>query len=140
MRNVKVISLDVRPRFCHGCKRTGTRCTVCHHPDRQFIEAGRCAGVSLDVLSEKYSVHRKAIWRHMRQHVSADERALYLADLPMEELAHKAAEASISLLDYLALTRKIVMGALVTAGAVETRPLSLSWHHVPPNCCGSRVS
>src|SRR5271166_1631473 len=99
-------------------KNKVTRCTVCHHVDRTAIEVGRIAGCSLHALAAKYALDHKAIWRHMRNHVSADERALLIADISIRELAQRAAEEGLSLLDYLAIVRKTIMGALITAGGV----------------------
>jgi hypothetical protein len=93
-------------------------CQVCRHPERAAIEVARLAGVSLKALEAKYGVNFKAVWRHMRDHVSAADKAAIIADIPVQELAARAAEEGMSLLDYLAIVRKAVMGALITASGV----------------------
>ena len=54
-------------------------CQVCRHPERERIEALRASGASLDALAKKFHVHRDAIWRHWKDHVSADLKIQYLA-------------------------------------------------------------
>lgn len=88
-------------------------CTVCRHPERQRIEALHTAGVSLDRLAEKFSVHRDAIWRHCREHISEQTRVGYLiGPARIAELGEIAAEESESILDYLVILRSAIFGML----------------------------
>jgi hypothetical protein len=93
----------------NGQKRTlspANRCAVCRNPERPRIEALHCAGVSLDKLSEQFSLHRDAIWRHMGRHVTDDRKAGYLIGAgKIAQLAEYAAEESTSLIDYYAILR-----------------------------------
>jgi hypothetical protein len=95
------------------------RCAICAHPERALIEAGHVAGVSTIVTSAKYGMSRRAIFRHMKNHVTPEERAEYLADVPLAKLAERAAEEGVSLLDYVAIVRKTLMDALLTAHALR---------------------
>jgi hypothetical protein len=89
------------------------RCVVCHHPERVRIEALRTARVSLDKLSEQFGIHRDAIWRHVENHVSDATKASYLlGPAKIADLANAAADESRSVIDYLAITRSIIMNAL----------------------------
>lgn len=73
----------------------------------------RCAGVSLDKLSEQFGVHRDAIWRHMERHVTAEAKISYLAGpAKIAQLAEVAAEESESVLDYLRILRSTLFGFL----------------------------
>lgn len=94
---------------------TSTRCTVCRHDERWRIELLRAGGASLDSLAEKFKVHRDAIHRHYRDHVSAEAKANYLAGpMQLEELAAKAADTGVSVLDNLHAIRVILMGHLAS--------------------------
>jgi hypothetical protein len=97
----------MRPRRFHS--RAGRGCLVCAHKDRVRIEASRVAGVSLDNLSRKFAVSRDSIFRHMRDHVDADLRAQYLAEVPIKDLAKAAADEGCSVLEYLAIVRSALM-------------------------------
>jgi hypothetical protein len=99
----------------------GPVCQVCQHRDRALIEATRMAGASLDNIASKYGVHRDSLWRHMRRHVSDEQKAAYISDVPLRELAAKAAEESLSLLDYLALIRATLMQQFQLAAVVDDR-------------------
>jgi hypothetical protein len=53
---------------------------------------GHVAGCSLEALSGRYATaehpaHRSSIHRHVRDHVTEANRASYLADIPLQELA-----------------------------------------------------
>jgi hypothetical protein len=88
--------------------RKGPTCSVCKHPERARIEATRVAGASLDSIAAKYSIGRDALWRHMARHVPEDVGAQYLADVPIKELAARASEEGVSLLDYFAIVRGVL--------------------------------
>ena len=89
------------------------RCQVCHHPERVRIEALRTAGVSLDKLAEQFSIRRDGIWRHCERHVSDETKVGYLlGPAKVADLANAAADESRSVIDYLTITRSIIMNAL----------------------------
>jgi hypothetical protein len=99
--------------------RTGRKlsrtCQVCQHEERWRIELLRAGGATLDSLATKFNVHRDAIHRHYRLHVSAEMKAGYLAGpVQLEELAVKAADTGVSVLDNLHAIRVILMGHLAS--------------------------
>jgi hypothetical protein len=96
-------------------------CTVCRHPHRALIEAAKVAGVSGDIIAEKYSVGRDALYRHMRNHVSEEDRASYIADIPLKELAAKAAEEGMSLIGYFSIVRSTLMQQFQLAASLNDR-------------------
>lgn len=81
----------------------------------------RLSGASLDSIAAKFSVKRDAIWRHMAKHVDADRRAVLVADVPLKELAERAADEGVSLLDYFAIVRSAVMQQLISAASMNDR-------------------
>jgi len=89
-------------------------CQICKHPERTRIESLRASGVSIDVLAKKFKVHRDAVWRHYKSHVSADSKLNYLAGpATINELRDQAQKEGGSLLDYLITLRSLLMGAIV---------------------------
>jgi hypothetical protein len=102
-------------------KITKARCIVCGHNDRALIEAGRISGISIDVLAAKFKVSRDAIWRHCKAHISDDARADYLAAIPMEELAEKAAAEGVSVLEYFRIIRSTLMSQFQLAASLNDR-------------------
>jgi hypothetical protein len=108
-----------RQRRFHS--RKGPACSVCTHKDRSRIEASRIAGVSLTNLAKKFSVGRDSIHRHMANHVSEDERAMYIAETPIRDLAEAAASEGCSVLEYLAVIRTALMGQFQLACAANDR-------------------
>jgi len=101
--------------------RKGAVCSICKHPERVRIEATRIAGASLDSIAKKFGVSRDAVHRHMRAHVDDDLRAQYLADVPIKELAARAANEGVSLLDYFAIIRGILLQQFQLAASVNDK-------------------
>lgn len=98
-------------------KKRGRSCSICGHPERHLIEAARISGVSLDAIAAKWSVSRDSVFRHMKSHVTEDQRGAYLVDVPVAEMARRAAEESTSLIDYLSLVRKQLIAGMLHASA-----------------------
>ncbi|TGP55770.1 hypothetical protein EN868_11650 [Mesorhizobium sp. M2D.F.Ca.ET.225.01.1.1] len=101
-----------------------SRCAVCRHPDRLRIEMLRLAGMSLESVAEKFELGsggRDSLWRHMKNHVTEDEKAVMLADVPIAEAAARAAEEGIALIDYLALIRSSLLQQVRLAATVNDR-------------------
>ena len=91
-------------------------CAVCRHPERARIEALRIGGASLDSLAAKFTVHRDALWRHMRNHVSADAKASILIGVaPLEQLREKALEEKGSVLEHLQIARSMTLNAMLAS-------------------------
>jgi hypothetical protein len=109
----------VRAKFSR--KKHGHRpCSICRHPDRPRIEALRLAGATLgDIAASFPTISAKAVWRHMRNHVTEAEKAEYLADVPLKEVAKRAAEEGDSLLDYFNLVRSVVLRQMLLAASVN---------------------
>ena len=97
------------------------RCGLCRHPERHRIETLRLGGTPVDTLAAKFDLGRDIIYRHMISHVEADVKAMMIADVPLRQLAEKAAAESMSLLDYLSLIRSTVMAQMLAAAAVNDR-------------------
>jgi hypothetical protein len=96
-------------------RKISPRCQVCRHDERWRIELLRAGGATLDSLADKFGVHRDAIHRHYRDHVSEEMKASYLAGpVQLEELAAKAADTGVSVLDNLNAIRVILMGHLTS--------------------------
>jgi hypothetical protein len=93
--------------------KRGPRCQVCRHDERWRIELLRAGGSSLDSLAAKFELDRDAIWRHYRDHVSAEVKASYLCGpAQLAELAEKAAVEGDSVLDHLRMIRTVLSGQL----------------------------
>ncbi len=102
-------------------KASSSRCNICRHQDRILIEMARLSGASLDAIAGRFSVKRDSVWRHMENHVSLDRRAQLIADVPLTELASKAAAEGLSLLEYLSIVRSTVMTQMLSAASVNDR-------------------
>jgi hypothetical protein len=105
-------------------KTFNARCTVCRHPDRQRIEMSHVAGVSLSAIAAKFDSpqhggKRDAIARHCRDHLDEAARAGYLSDIPIKELAARAADAGVSLLSYFGLVWSTVLQQMLVASGVN---------------------
>jgi hypothetical protein len=98
------------------------RCLCCRHVERARIEFARISGVSLDNLAQTFGISRDTIFRHMRDHVTPDQRAMYLGDVDLASLAERANAESLSLLDYLAITRGTLMLQMQAAASCSDRP------------------
>lgn len=96
-------------------------CTICKHKDRALIEAARVAGVAVNIVADKYKASRDAILRHMRNHVPEEVRLQYIADIPIRDLAAKAAEEGLSVLDYFSLVRAILLQQFQLAASLNDR-------------------
>ena len=108
----------LRPR---RTSKKGPPCTVCKHVDRARIEATRIAGASLDSIATKYSIGRDALWRHMARHVPEDVRLQYISDIPIKELAARASEEGVGLLDYFAIIRGVLLQQFQLAASVNDK-------------------
>ena len=97
------------------------RCTVCSNQNRHKIEALNASGMSLDSIAAKFGVSRDSVHRHCKNHVEPERKAQYLLDVPIAELASRAAAENVSLIDNLSLVRSTLMQALLTAASVGDR-------------------
>jgi hypothetical protein len=96
-------------------------CQICRHPERERIEALRASGASLESLARKFRVHKDAIWRHWKDHVSPDLKIQYLAGpATIAELKERAALEGGSILDHLTILRSILMGAITASAEAQS--------------------
>jgi hypothetical protein len=94
----------------------GPQCQICKHPERTRIELMRASGVSLDAIAKRFNVGRDAVNRHWHGHVTNEMKASFLAGpLQLEELARKAADTGMSVLDHLHAVRVVLFSHLTTA-------------------------
>ena len=103
---------------------TNSRCTVCNHLQRHAIEMAHCAGASLDAIAKKFStdanpIHRASVHRHCRDHLDESLRASLLADIPLTELAARAAKEGMSLIESFSLVRSTVIQQMLVADGVN---------------------
>ena len=83
---------------------------MCRHSEVHRIEALLVGGRSVRFLGKKFGVHYKSMWLHLSKHISAERRAHLIAGpAKLAELAEKAAEEGLSLLDYLGLMRSSLL-------------------------------
>ena len=98
-------------------------CAICRHPERVRIESLHCAGVSLERLAEKFDVHKDAVWRHVRNHMTDHQRASYLIGpakiAALAEVAAEESEFDPRLFEHLAFEPFCVAGQVRGGG----RPL-----------------
>jgi hypothetical protein len=79
----------------------------------------RLAGAGLDSIAEQFGISRDSIWRHMRDHVSPEDKAAYLADIPLQEMLARAADEGVSLLDFFKIVRATLMKQFQLAASVN---------------------
>jgi hypothetical protein len=102
-------------------ERTG-KCTVCAHAQRYEIELALVSGVSCRAVGQKYSVSLDAAWRHLRNHVPPERRAeLVAGPLKPAELAQRAVDEGLSLLQYLSMVRNALMARFLAASEADDR-------------------
>jgi hypothetical protein len=98
------------------------KCTVCASPQRYQIELALVSGVSCRAIGKKYRVSRDAAWRHLRNHVPPERRAeLVAGPLKPAELAERAADEGLSLLEYTAMVRNSLMARFLAASEADDR-------------------
>lgn len=100
----------------------GRRCSICAHQDRGRLELALVSGASRQAIGRKYGVSPHALARHDSGHISAERRAQLMGGpLKLQELAERAAEEGVSLLDYIALIRSALMTRFLAASDVDDR-------------------
>jgi hypothetical protein len=96
------------------------QCLLCNHVERSRIEMLRLAGVGIEALLAQFDgLSRDSIYRHMRDHVTQDDKAAYLADIPLQELLARAADEGVSLLDFFKIVRATLMRQFQLAASVN---------------------
>src|SRR3982074_156109 len=105
----------------------GPVCSICKHQARGLIEATRVAGASLDSVAAKHGISRDALHRHMKNHVPEDIRLQYITEIPIKELAQRAANEGVSLMDYFGIVRGVLLQQFQLAASVTTSMALRSW-------------
>lgn len=98
-----------------GRRKSHPRCQVCRDPRRAEIELAFVSRVGLDTVAERYGIHRQSVWRHMRNHLSDEDKAFYLSGISVRELADRAIAEDLSLMDYIVVVRGMLMNTLQDA-------------------------
>ena len=95
-------------------------CQVCKHAERQRIELLLAGGASIRKTALKFKLHRDAVRRHWANHVDDERKAAMIAgpDVKREELATRAADESMSLLDHYRYVRQTLYHALDLASTL----------------------
>ena len=98
------------------------KCTICAHAQRYQIELALVSGVSCRAIGRKYTVSRDAVWRHLHNHVPSERRAeLVAGPLKPAELARRAADEGLTLLEYVAMVRNSLMARFLAASEADDR-------------------
>ncbi|MGB6451014.1 MAG: hypothetical protein WBE92_09705 [Steroidobacteraceae bacterium] len=98
------------------------KCTICAHGQRYSIELALVSGVSCRAVATKYSVSRDAAWRHLKHHVPPERRVELIAGpLKPAELAQRAADEGLTLLEYVAMVRNSLMARFLAASEADDR-------------------
>jgi hypothetical protein len=99
-----------KPRVTPSVSRGPTACRVCRHADRARIELMAVSGVSHVTIAKKFGISRFSCDRHLLRHLSEVRRAQLVAGpLRLHELAERAADESMSILDYLSMLRSTLL-------------------------------
>jgi hypothetical protein len=98
------------------------KCTICGHAQRYQVELALVSGVSCRAVARKYSVSRDAAWRHLKNHVPPERRAeLVAGPLKPAELAERAADEGMTLLEHLSMVRNSLMARFLAASEADDR-------------------
>ena len=81
----------------------------------------RVSGVSLRDIAKTFGVSLDSVWRHMTNHVTDAERAIYLCDVDLKGLAERANSEALSLIDYLAIVRSTLLQQMQMAAGCNDR-------------------
>lgn len=102
--------------------RANGKCGICAHEKRYEIELALVSGVGSRAVAKKFSVSRDAAWRHLANHVPPERRAeLVAGPLKPAELALRASEEGMSLLDYATMVRTTLMTRFLAASEADDR-------------------
>lgn len=95
---------------------------ICQHPDRHRIEITLAGGAAQRAVARKFNTSRDGVQRHWTRHVTAARKAELIAGpVKLGELAERAAEEGLSILDYLALVRLSLLSQFTAAAEAADR-------------------
>jgi hypothetical protein len=102
-------------------ERSG-KCAICRHPEKYRIELLLAGAASVRAICARFEVQKNACWRHGKLHMSQERRAALIAGpLKMHQLADKANELDLSLLDYMSVVRSTLLLQFTTASEAGDR-------------------
>lgn len=97
-------------------------CKVCKHQERGRIELETVSGVSHTVIAQRYGLSRYSVLRHSSRHISPERRSQLIAGpVKLKELAERAVELDLSLIDYLQLMRSTLVAQFLAASEASDR-------------------
>jgi hypothetical protein len=103
-------------------RKASKQCTICTNEKRYEIELALVSGVSTRAIAKKFTVSRDAVWRHGANHVPPERRAQLVAGpLTSMELAERAADEGMSLLDHCIMVRSTLMKRFLAASEADDR-------------------
>jgi hypothetical protein len=80
------------------------------------------SGAGRRAIARKFNVSADAVWRHGKSHISDEQRSQLLAGpVKLRELADRAGEEGLSLLEYIAMVRSTVLKQFFAAGEANDR-------------------
>jgi len=101
---------------------SSAHCRVCTHAERGRIEMLAIGGAGHVALAKRFGMSRYSVDRHMVRHVSPERRAHLIAGpLKLHELAEKAAELGLALVDYLNIVRSTLFEQFLAASEAGDR-------------------
>jgi len=103
--------------------RGGAHCTICPHPQRVRIERTLANGAAVRSVAHQFGVGYHSVWRHWRNHVSAEQRARYSMGpgATLEKLAKQVADENITLVDHYRIIRAQLYAGFDAASAAGDR-------------------
>jgi hypothetical protein len=98
------------------------RCSICSHEQRYRIELAMVSGVGRRVIAKRFGVSGDAAWRHFQNHVSEERRATLIAGpVKLHEMAERATEMGLSLLDYSNIALNLLVSQFTAAAEAGDR-------------------
>lgn len=103
-------------------RRGSVQCQICRHEARGAIERDLVTGILHREIGRRHGVSIFALRRHLKAHVTQERKASLLAGpVALSKLVDEAAEAGVSLLDYLRATRITLARQLMKADEANER-------------------
>ena len=119
-------------------------CQVCKNPHRAEIEQGLANGTACRYLANKYELHKQAVWRHGKHHMTAEQkqRLKFTGKTDPVDVERLRVEAGESLLTHLVVTQGYcyrIMDDAEKYGAIADRAKAASAMHANITLAGKLV-
>ncbi len=119
-------------------------CQVCKSPDRALIEQGLANGTACRYLANKFELHKQAIWRHGKHHMTAEQkqRLKFTTRVDPIDVEKTRIEAGDSLLTHLIVTQGYCYRMMDDAekyGAIADRAKAAASMHANITLAGKLV-